>query len=261
MNTPASVPVGVQLYSLREQAAVDFPAVLDRLGAMGFVGVEFAGFYGLSPEDGRRCVGAHRPRSRERARRARRGRRVRSRARRAPGARLRHGRDPRCFAPGVRRSRRGPRAPPTSSTRPTRSPARAGSRSATTTTSGSCRRSTTAARRCCTSSITSTPTVFAEVDIYWAQVGGADPAALVAELGERRRAAAREGRAGATTRAAPMVAVGDGAIDIAGVLAAQPGGAVAHRRARPLRHRHVRRGRAQLPLPRRATNSRGADVT
>ena len=29
------------------------------------------------------------------------------------------------------------------------------------------------------------PTVFAEVDIYWAQVGGVDPAELVAELGER----------------------------------------------------------------------------
>ena len=29
------------------------------------------------------------------------------------------------------------------------------------------------------------PDVIAEVDIYWAKVGGVDPAALVAELGER----------------------------------------------------------------------------
>jgi sugar phosphate isomerase/epimerase len=48
MTTPVSVPVGVQLYSLREEAAVDFPAVLGRVGEMGFVGVEFAGFSGLS---------------------------------------------------------------------------------------------------------------------------------------------------------------------------------------------------------------------
>ena len=51
MSAPASVPVGVQLYSLREEAAADFPAVLERLGAKGFIGVEFAGFYGHSPSD------------------------------------------------------------------------------------------------------------------------------------------------------------------------------------------------------------------
>ena len=44
------------------------------------------------------------------------------------------------------------------------------------------------------------PDVIAEVDIYWAQVGGSDPAALVAELGERRRPAAREGRTGRRPR-------------------------------------------------------------
>ncbi|MEX1008728.1 MAG: sugar phosphate isomerase/epimerase [Acidimicrobiia bacterium] len=51
MSTSASVPVGVQLYSLREEAAADFPAVLERLGSIGFVGVEFAGFYGLSSSE------------------------------------------------------------------------------------------------------------------------------------------------------------------------------------------------------------------
>ena len=51
MTTSASVPVGVQLYSLREEAAVDFPAVLERVGEMGFVGVEFAGFNGLSASE------------------------------------------------------------------------------------------------------------------------------------------------------------------------------------------------------------------
>ena len=56
MSAPASVPVGVQLYSLREEAAADFPAVLERLGAKGFIGVEFAGFYGHSPSDVARAL-------------------------------------------------------------------------------------------------------------------------------------------------------------------------------------------------------------
>ena len=38
----------IQLYTFREEAAVDFRAVLARLGAIGFVGVELAGFNGLS---------------------------------------------------------------------------------------------------------------------------------------------------------------------------------------------------------------------
>jgi sugar phosphate isomerase/epimerase len=44
-------PISVQLYSLREEAAIDFPAVLRRLGETGFVGVELAGFHGLSPAE------------------------------------------------------------------------------------------------------------------------------------------------------------------------------------------------------------------
>ena len=56
MSAPASVPVGVQLYTLREEAAADFPAVLERLGAKGFIGVEFAGFYGHSPSDVARAL-------------------------------------------------------------------------------------------------------------------------------------------------------------------------------------------------------------
>lgn len=47
MNHPAT-PISVQLYSLREEAAVDFGAVLARLGEVGFVGVELAGFNGMT---------------------------------------------------------------------------------------------------------------------------------------------------------------------------------------------------------------------
>jgi sugar phosphate isomerase/epimerase len=44
-------PISVQLYSLREEAARDFPSVLRRLGETGFVGVELAGLHGLTPTE------------------------------------------------------------------------------------------------------------------------------------------------------------------------------------------------------------------
>ena len=63
------IPVGVQLYSVREQAAKDLPAVLEAIGKMGYKGVEFAGYYGWEskPEELRRlldgnglkCCGTH----------------------------------------------------------------------------------------------------------------------------------------------------------------------------------------------------------
>ncbi len=47
-------PVAVQLYSLREEAKKDFAAVLKRVAAMGYQGVEYAGLHGMSaPEVGR----------------------------------------------------------------------------------------------------------------------------------------------------------------------------------------------------------------
>jgi sugar phosphate isomerase/epimerase len=64
-------------------------------------------------------------------------------------------------------------------------------------------------------------TVFAEVDIYWARVGGVDPADLVAELGERAALLhVKDGPAADPAQA--MVALGDGAIDVPAVLAASP---------------------------------------
>jgi len=65
------------------------------------------------------------------------------------------------------------------------------------------------------------PEVFAEVDIYWAEVAGADPAALVGELGAR--AALLHVKDGpADEPKSSMVAVGEGVVDIPGVLAAAP---------------------------------------
>lgn len=49
MSTTNPPPIAVQLYSLREAAAVDFPSVIRRVGEIGFVGVELAGFNGLEP--------------------------------------------------------------------------------------------------------------------------------------------------------------------------------------------------------------------
>ncbi len=43
-------PVGLQLYSLRDQFQKDVPGTLDKVRALGFVYVELAGTYGLSPE-------------------------------------------------------------------------------------------------------------------------------------------------------------------------------------------------------------------
>ncbi len=44
-------PVAYQIYSAREEAAKDLNAVLAELKAMGYDGVEFAGFYGMSAEE------------------------------------------------------------------------------------------------------------------------------------------------------------------------------------------------------------------
>jgi sugar phosphate isomerase/epimerase len=44
-------PIGLQLYSLRDQFAKDVPGTLDKVRDMGFTNVELAGTYGLSPEE------------------------------------------------------------------------------------------------------------------------------------------------------------------------------------------------------------------
>jgi sugar phosphate isomerase/epimerase len=46
-----AIPISIQLYTLREQCAADFPAVLRMLSETGYAGVEFAGFYGHKPAE------------------------------------------------------------------------------------------------------------------------------------------------------------------------------------------------------------------
>jgi sugar phosphate isomerase/epimerase len=64
---PLGLPVGLQLYSVRDLLPKDYEGVLRQLGGMGYREVEAAGFYGRSPDQvkqamdraGLRCVSAH----------------------------------------------------------------------------------------------------------------------------------------------------------------------------------------------------------
>lgn len=61
------IPIGLQLYSVRDDCAKDLPGVLKKVGEMGYDGVEFAGYYGRSAEELRKlldenhlkCCGTH----------------------------------------------------------------------------------------------------------------------------------------------------------------------------------------------------------
>ncbi len=63
----AKIPVGLQLYSVREDMARDLPGTLKAVAEMGYEGVEFAGYYDYSAEELRKilddlglvCCGAH----------------------------------------------------------------------------------------------------------------------------------------------------------------------------------------------------------
>ncbi len=61
------IPVGLQLYSIREDCARDLPRTLEAVAQMGYAGVEFAGYYGYAAPELRRlldgvglkCCGTH----------------------------------------------------------------------------------------------------------------------------------------------------------------------------------------------------------
>ena len=52
----AKIPVGVQLYSVRDDCARDLPGTLAQISKMGYAGVEFAGYHGYSATDLRRML-------------------------------------------------------------------------------------------------------------------------------------------------------------------------------------------------------------
>jgi sugar phosphate isomerase/epimerase len=212
--------VSIQLYSLREEAAVDFRAVLARLGRIGFVGVETAGFHGLTGSDVRRTlddaglvassahVGLAKRDDYDRA--------------------LDDHQELGCSTVVI------PALGPASFADLDAIRAAADLINAT--------NERVRARGLTLgyhnhywelqSVIDDRPallhlfdrvdgSVLAEVDVYWARVGGVDPAELVAELGERAALLhVKDGPAGDPSQA--MLAVGDGAIDVAAVVAAAP---------------------------------------
>lgn len=61
------IPVGVQLYSVRDECAKDLPGTIQKVAKMGYEGVEFAGYYGrdsktlrkLLDDAGLLCCGTH----------------------------------------------------------------------------------------------------------------------------------------------------------------------------------------------------------
>ena len=63
----SEIPVGLQLYSIRDECARDLPGSLRAVKEMGYDGVEFAGYYNYSAEDlrhlldenGLQCCGTH----------------------------------------------------------------------------------------------------------------------------------------------------------------------------------------------------------
>ena len=65
--SPLGLPLGLQLYSVREQLAKDYEGTLKQVASLGFKEVEAAGFYGHTPQQvqssmqqaGLHCVSAH----------------------------------------------------------------------------------------------------------------------------------------------------------------------------------------------------------
>lgn len=49
-------PISLQLYSVREAAAKDFPGVLKQVAEIGYTGVEFAGLHGMAPSEVKKII-------------------------------------------------------------------------------------------------------------------------------------------------------------------------------------------------------------
>lgn len=52
----AKIPVGLQLYSLRNECRADFPGTIAAVGKIGYRGVEFAGYWNYSAKDIRKML-------------------------------------------------------------------------------------------------------------------------------------------------------------------------------------------------------------
>jgi sugar phosphate isomerase/epimerase len=67
MEAKKEIPVGLQLWTVKEECKKDFPGTIAKVAKMGYKGVEFAGFYDRSAKDVRKmlddngllCSGSH----------------------------------------------------------------------------------------------------------------------------------------------------------------------------------------------------------
>jgi sugar phosphate isomerase/epimerase len=214
------VPVAVQLYSMREAAAIDFPGVLESVARAGFLGVEYASLHDHAPADVHRWasdlglagVGIHR-----RVPSGPDGERVLDEV---AGLGL-----DTVIVPWVEPERFATEAAiGTLAEELSRAQARAAARGIRLgyhnhefePVAGP--DGTTALERLF--DLTG-PDVFAEVDIYWATVAGARPADLIRRLGDRVRLLhVKDGPADPADRDAPQVAAGSGRVDVAGAISA-----------------------------------------
>lgn len=216
-------PIAVQLYSLREQAKDDFASVLRRVADIGYAGVELAGFHDLTPaqftavatETGLRVCSAH-------------------------AGNL----DPDVFNPLLDDVQSvgcdtvvAAFLPPTSFADLDAVKRTAETINASNAVAHSRGLSlgyhnhwwefeTIIEGRTAWSHLFELldPTVFAELDIYWATVGGADPVDVIVEGGPRIRLLhVKDGPA--DDPKSSMVSVGSGTLDIARMLAAAPSAA------------------------------------
>ena len=215
-----SPPISVQLYSFRDEAANDFEPVLRRLGDMGFVGVEFAGFHDLTPkqyaaivqESGLVTSSAH----------------LTDLSPDGLNAMLDDFQEIGCdvavcaFMPPERLADLDAVGASAEALNKANEIARSRGISLgyhnhwwefSTSIDGQTAWSALIARL--------DPTVFAEVDIYWATLGGADVQRSIADLGERLWLLhVKDGPCDAPE--SPMVAVGLGTLDIPAILASAP---------------------------------------
>jgi len=66
-RTAGKIPIGLQLYSVRKEAAKDLEGVIAAVGKMGYKGIEFAGYHNrdaktlrkLLDDNGLKCCGTH----------------------------------------------------------------------------------------------------------------------------------------------------------------------------------------------------------
>jgi sugar phosphate isomerase/epimerase len=213
-------PISVQLYSLRDEAAKDFEGVLRRLGDIGFVGVEVAGFHDLTPkqyaaiveESGLVTSSAH----------------LTDLSPDGLNAMLDDLGEIGCdvavcaFIPPERFADLDAVKASADALNEANEIARSRSVSLgyhnhwwefSTILDGQTAWSALIERL--------DPTVFAEVDIYWATLGGSDPRQVFADLGDRLRLLhVKDGPCDAPE--SPMVAVGSGTLDIPAILGSAP---------------------------------------